>query len=150
MSQYLENAHIENMSISEYKMFQYRTHNILESSYEYTKYKKCIKDKIDDGMCTHYTPFTINDLIDVITNKYDKENLLVNEYTIAKAIMGLLSKDSIPYCIISKIRHYAIHINKINDYVYSKEEFEKYISFIKEYKDYFTEYQLEKLNKAYK
>ena len=128
-----------------------RSIRMLKSSYEYNKYQEYL-DYSSRGVFQrveqHFTPFYFSDIIEMILNKVEVNNGSITEFIISHEMMKLIYKGSIPNCFIPISIHHAITFEKSEDYIYSKEEFEKFKPFIEEYFPYMTNKHKEKLEKC--
>lgn len=133
----------------EREIFISRVTRMLKSSYEYKKYEKYLDistrgtfPKIEQ----HFTPFSLNDVAEMILCKLETNDKLIIEFVISKELMDLLYGRLIPHCFISYSDHYAIHFDKKDDYIYSEKEFEQFRPFIEEYLEYMSDEYKERLN----
>ena len=121
---------------------------ICRSSIEYKQYIQYLKDEVDMTQCSffqninkkngakvsieiHHEPFTLFDIVQIVTEKHIKEDIQINPLNVAEEVMKLHYRNLVGLIPLSVTVHELVHDGKIFiplQYLYGD-----YTKFIHEY-----------------
>lgn len=122
---------------------------IVRSSLEYKQYIRFLKDEIDMTECSffnnvsnkngskvsieiHHEPFTLFDIVQIVTEKYIRTGTELNPLDIAEEVMILHYKNHVGLIPLSITVHQLVHDGKL--FIPLQNVFGKYTKFIEEYR----------------
>ena len=141
---------------------------LIRSSMEYRDYVQYLKEYVDMDSCAffrkvtsnpqentenkkvkieiHHEPFTLEDYVSVVLDKYIAEGIPVDAFDIAEEVMELHYTNEIGLIPVSKTIHQTIHnTGKIPVPIYMC--YGNYVQFIKDYRPYIDDDLMDKLER---
>lgn len=134
--------------------------SIIRSSLEYKDYIKFLKTFMNKDTFfpnieqtgfnkvkieLHHAPLTLFDIVTIVMNKHEDESGKINIYDISEEVMKLHYQCKVGLAPLSKTTHKLVHSGKV--FVTVKMVRGDWISFYKEYFDYFPQDMIDKLQK---
>lgn len=138
------------------RKFIERIKNVCRSSMEYKDYIAYLKEYIGLDHCAfftnvtnndgtrrsrhisielHHDPLTLDDIVDVILSKYEKEGLELNEFEIADEVMELHYNNEVGLIPLSKTAHQLVH-NSAKLVIPLNLIYGRYVDFLAKYEPY--------------
>lgn len=140
------------------KKFVKNVERLIRSSTEYKKYLSILKEEynlkndvimsnITDDMVTtefHHYPFTLYEIVDIVVNKSILEDEKFTSIDISEKVLQLHFENKVGLTLLTKTNHQLVHAGKI--IVPLSSVFGRVNEFVREYKDYMLDQQIEQYN----